>query len=145
MEFLKNVHPKLGSGTWLPGVLLSGGIISFLWGYLVYNGDISTIWPLFGVANQLLATAALSIGTIFILKHASKKRYCLITLIPAVYMLVTTFVAAIESIFDNYLPKHTFQGNLNATLAIIMIALVSIIFFESIRKSFLHLAVLKKK
>jgi carbon starvation protein len=116
-------------------MLLSSAIISLLWGYLVYNGNISTIWPIFGVANQLLATLALFIGTIFILKHSKKWHYGLITFLPAIFMFVTTFVAGIENILHNYLPKHTLQGNINATLSIIMLVLVIIIFFESIRKS----------
>jgi carbon starvation protein len=134
-EILKPVHPKLASGTWLPGVVLTGTIISFLWGYLVYFGDISTIWPMFGVANQLLATLALCVGTTFILKHSAKWYYCLITFIPSLFMFATTFVAAIDNIINNYLPKHTFQGNMNAILSVIMLLLVLIIFFESLRKS----------
>jgi carbon starvation protein len=133
-EMLKVVHPKMGSSTWMPGVIISGGAISFFWGYLVYKGDIATIWPMFGVANQLLATLALCIGTVFILKHSRVWAYGLITFIPALFMFVTTFVAGVENIFGNYLPKHTFQGNLNATLSIVMLVLVIVIFFESLRK-----------
>ncbi len=133
-EILKPIHPKLGSSTWLPGVILSGGMISFLWGWLVYNGDISTIWPMFGVANQLLATLALSIGTIYILERSGKWYYGLITFLPSLFMFATTFVAGIQNITDNYLPKQTFQGNLNAVLTIVMLILVVIIFFESLRK-----------
>jgi carbon starvation protein len=132
-EMLKVVHPKLGS-SWMPAVLFSGGVISFLWGYLVYHGDISTIWPLFGVANQLLATLALCIGTVFILRHSHKWAYGLITFIPAVFMAVTTFVADVDNILNNYLPKHDFQGNLKAVLSIVMLVLVVIIFFEAMRK-----------
>jgi carbon starvation protein len=133
-EILKVVHPKLGSSTWMPAVLFSGGVISFFWGYLVYKGDISTIWPLFGVANQLLATLALFIGTVFILKHSRVWAYGLITFIPALFMGATTFVAGIDNILNNYLPKHTFQGNLNAVLSIVMLVLVIIISFEAMRK-----------
>ena len=132
---LKPIHPKLASSTWLPGVALTGTIISALWGYLVYYGEISTIWPMFGVANQLLATLALFIGTNFILKHSGKWHYALITFLPALFMLVTTFVAGIENIFSNYLPKHTFNGNLNTILSGVMLLLVTIIFFESMRKA----------
>jgi carbon starvation protein len=133
-ELLKVVHPKLGSSSWMPAVLFSGGAISFLWGYLVYHGDISTIWPLFGVANQLLATLALFIGTVFILRHSHKWAYGLITFIPALFMGVTTFVAGVDNIRNNYLPKHDFQGNLKAALSIAMLVLVVIIFFEAMRK-----------
>jgi carbon starvation protein len=48
---------------WWPGVIITGAFVSFFWGYLLYGGNISTIWPIFGVANQLLATLALCIGT----------------------------------------------------------------------------------
>jgi carbon starvation protein len=134
-EMLRTFHPKLGSSTWMPAVILSGGTITLLWGYLVYHGDISTIWPLFGVANQLLATLALSIGTVFILKHSHKWQYALITFLPAIFMFATTFAAGISNIVSNYLPKHTFQGNLNAALSVVMLVLVLVIFFESLRRA----------
>ena len=89
---------------------------------------------MFGVANQLLSALALFIGTIFIIKHSKKWRYGLITFIPAIFMFVTTLVASYYNILNNYLPKHTLQGNINATLSIIMVCLVIIIFVESIRK-----------
>jgi len=133
-ELVTMVNPRLGRPKWLPGIIISGGIISALWGYLVYNGDISTIWPMFGVANQLLATLALSIGTVYILKHSKKWYYGLVTFIPSIFMFVTTVVAGIENVTSNYLPKHTFQGNLNAGLSIIMIVLVVVIFMQSLRK-----------
>jgi carbon starvation protein len=138
-EMLKTVHPKLASSTWMPAVILSGGIITCLWGYLVYNGDISTIWPMFGVANQLLATLALCIGTVYILRHAAKRRYALITFLPSLFMFVTTFTAAIDNVLYNYLPMHTRQGNLNAVFSVVMLALVIVIFIESLRKSVTYL------
>ena len=90
---------------------------------------------MFGVANQLLAALALFIGTIFILRHSKKWQYGLITFIPAMFMFVTTLTAGIDNILNNYLPKHTLQGNINTTLSIIMICLVIIIFLDSIKKS----------
>ena len=140
-EILKPIHPKLGSSTWLPGVILSGSIISFLWGYLVYFGNISTIWPMFGVANQLLATLALCVGTSFILKHSKKWYYAFITFIPALFMFATTFVAGIDNIINNYLPQKNLQGNLNVALSVVMLLLVLVIFFESLRKSYKILSV----
>jgi carbon starvation protein len=134
-EILKPIHPKLASSTWMPAVILTSAIISFLWGYLVYFGEISTIWPMFGVANQLLATLALCIGTTFILRHSQKWYYCLITFIPSLFMFATTFTAGIDNIINNYLPKHNFQGNANAALSVIMLILVLIIFFESLKKA----------
>ncbi len=133
-ELAKLANPRWRGATGLWGMLISGAIISLLWGYLVYNGDISTIWPMFGVANQLLATLALAVGTLYILRHTKRWCYGLITFIPSVFMFVTTTAAGVLNVRDNYLPKHTFQGNLNAALSIIMIALVVIIFADSLRK-----------
>jgi carbon starvation protein len=133
-EMLKVVHPKLASSSWMPAIILSSGVVSFLWGYLLYHGDIATIWPLFGVSNQLLATLALCVGTVFILNHSRRWAYGLITFVPSLFMAATTFVAGIDNIINNYLPKRTFQGNLKAALSAIMLVLVLIIFFESLRK-----------
>ena len=133
-EFVTIANPRFKFMKTIPGMLISGGLISLLWGYLVYNGDIGTIWPMFGVANQLLATVALAIGTVYILKLRKVWYYGLITFMPAVFMLITTVVAGIENIKDNYLPKHTFQGNLNAVLSAIMIILVLIVFVEALKK-----------
>lgn len=136
-ELAKLASPRgrIGKSWWT--IILSGGIISFLWGYLVYNGDISTIWPMFGVANQLLATLALLVGTLYIIQHTKKWAYGLITFIPSIFMFVTTVFAGVLNITGNYLPKHTFQGNLNAALSAVMIILVVIIFLESLRKMYL--------
>jgi carbon starvation protein len=133
-EMLKNIHPKLGSGTWMPAVILSGGIITIAWGYLVYYGEIRTIWPMFGVANQLLATIALLIGTVFILDNTKKWKYGLITFLPALFMVITTVTAGFMTIFDNYLKMNNFQGNFNAALSFTMIILAVIVFIETIRK-----------
>ncbi len=138
-ELIKLAYPKIDLSKSLGGIILSGGIISFLWGYLLYNGDISTIWPMFGVANQLLATLALFVGTLYILKHAKKWTYALITFCPAIFMFVTTVSAGILNITDNYLPKHNFQGNLDAALSVIMILLIVIVFLDTLKRIYLIL------
>ncbi|OGS18568.1 MAG: carbon starvation protein CstA, partial [Elusimicrobia bacterium RIFOXYA2_FULL_50_26] len=144
-EMARPLHPKFGSGKWMPGVMVSGALISFSWGYLVYNGDISSIWPMFGVANQLLATLALSVGTVFILRTSGRWQYGLVTFIPSVFMFVTTVTAGIMNITTNYLPRKTFQGNLNAALSVIMVTLVAIIYFESLKKMYRMRAELSAK
>jgi carbon starvation protein len=130
-------NPRKKIGKSLGGIMLSAGLITFLWGYLVYHGEISTIWPMFGVANQLLATLALLVGTLFILRHTKKWSYSLVTFLPALFMFATTVVAGILNITDNYLPKHNFQGNINAAFSGIMILLVVIVFFESLRSMYI--------
>lgn len=133
-ELVRLGSPRWGSKHKVLTMLFTGGAISAFWGYLVYNGDISTIWPMFGVANQLLATLALLIGTVYILKHTKKWYYGLVTFLPAIFMFVTTVWAGVMSITGNYLPKRTFQGNLNAILSAIMILLVVVIFAETMKK-----------
>ncbi|MDD5439688.1 MAG: carbon starvation protein A [Candidatus Omnitrophica bacterium] len=133
-EFAKFVNPAISKGNQKLEGIICAFLISVMWGYLLYNGDISTIWPMFGVANQLLSALALLVGTVYILKHSGKWYYGLITFIPSLFMLATTVTAGIDNIVYNYLPKHTFQGNLNAALSFIMIILVGIIFFESLKK-----------
>src|SRR5665811_1904355 len=58
--------PKFAEKRWIPGIVITSAVFTFFWGYLVYTGDISTIWPLFGMSNQLLASSALIIGTTMI-------------------------------------------------------------------------------
>ncbi len=121
------VIKPMGNRKWLPGILITSALVVLAWGYLVYNGDIGTIWPMFGVANQLLATAALAIGTSVILRNNKKPAYALITFIPMVFMFATTVTAGAMNIFINYLPKKNFNGYLNAGLSGIMLILVVII------------------
>ena len=98
------------------------------------TGNISTIWPMFGVANQLLSVIALAVGTTYILRKAAKPSYALITFLPMVFMLVTTLAAAWSNVFGNYLPRHNPQGYINAGLTVVMALLVIIITIESARK-----------
>lgn len=124
---------------WMPGIILTSALVVLAWGYLVYNGDISTIWPMFGVANQLLATAALVIGTSIIMKNNKNKWYGMVTFLPMLFMLATTLAAGVENIFYNYLPQHSFNGNLNALLSAVMLILVLIIVIDSSIKWFFYL------
>ncbi len=141
-ELIKPFNKKLGTGSWLPGIFITGGVISLSWGYLVYMGDISTIWPMFGVANQLLATVALAFGTVYIFHNTGNWKYALITFLPALFMFVTTVTAALMNIFINYLPKKNW---LNAGLSIVMLVLVLIIFFEAMRKILKQLRITNDK
>ncbi len=138
-EILGKVIKPFGDTKWKPGIILTSAMVVFAWGYLVYNGDISTIWPMFGVANQLLATVALVIGTSVILKNNNKKLYALVTFLPMLFMLATTVTAGIMNIFINYLPQGSFNGNLNALLSAVMIILVVIIVIDSSVKWYFYL------
>jgi carbon starvation protein len=138
-EVLGKVFKPIGNTKWVPGIIISSALVVFAWGYLVYNGDIATIWPMFGVANQLLATAALAIGTTIIMKNNRIKWYALVTFLPMLFMLATTLTAGMENVLYNYLPQHSFNGNLNALLSAVMLALVLIIVIDSSVKWFFYL------
>jgi carbon starvation protein len=133
------VSRPFGDRNWWPGVIITSAIIVLCWGYLVFNGDISTIWPMFGVANQLLATAALAIGTSIIMKNNSRKAYGLVTFIPMVFMFVTTVTASLENIFGSYIPQKSFNGNLNAALSAVMLVLVAAIVVDCCFKWFVYI------
>jgi carbon starvation protein len=133
------VSRPFGNRNWWPGVIITSAIIVFCWGYLVFNGDISTIWPMFGVANQLLATAALAIGTSIIMKNNARKAYGLVTFFPMVFMFVTTVTASLENIFGSYLPQRSFNGNLNAALSAVMLVLVAAIVVDCCFKWFAYI------
>jgi carbon starvation protein len=131
--------PPFRDRRWWPGIILTSFLVVASWGYLVYNGDIASIWPMFGVANQLLATTALVIGTTIILKNNKNKLLALICFLPMLFMLITTVTAGLENIFGNYLPQQSFTGNLNAFLSIIMLVLVAVIVLDSFVKWWIYL------
>src|ERR1035437_8332985 len=67
-DILGNFYQPLKQTDWIPGIILTSSAVSFAWGYILYTGDVSTIWPMFGVTNQTLASLALAIGTTIILR-----------------------------------------------------------------------------
>jgi carbon starvation protein len=80
---------------WLPGVLLSSGIVVGAWAYLIGTGSISTIWPMFGAANQLLGTLALCVGTTVLIKMG-KSSYLWVTALPMVFVAIVTLTGSYE-------------------------------------------------
>jgi carbon starvation protein len=82
---------------WVMNVLMSL-VVCFLWGSLLYVGNIDGLWRMMGIANQLLATIALAVGTTYLLAHAPKRIYALTTAIPLAFAVVTVFTAGIQSI-----------------------------------------------
>ena len=91
------IYKPLSKTGWLPGNIVASFFVVTAWGYLIYSGSISTIWPMFGVANQLLAAIALGVGTVVIVK-SGKLQYAWITFIPMLFMFTTTLTASWELI-----------------------------------------------
>lgn len=131
-DFLgRYVNKKFSDIQWWPGVLLTSAVISFAWGYMLYGGNVASIWPIFGVSNQLLATLALAIGTTIILRNSAKLSYAWVTLVPMAYMVVTVFRAGIWSLMNQYLPAKDY---LKSGLIVIMLFLAAVIIVDSVLK-----------
>jgi carbon starvation protein len=128
-DILGYIYQPLARKDWIPGSVVTSAIVSVCWGYLLYTGDISSIWPMFGATNQTLASLALAIGTTIILRIATKKAYALVTAIPCVFVTITTFAAGFLNV-KMYLARNQM---LNAWLSIGIIILVFIIIAENIR------------
>ncbi len=131
-EFLGRWKREFARPDWQPGSSLTTLAIVLGWAALIWNGSISTIWPMFGVANQLLASVALCVATT-ILVNSGKARYAWTTIVPLAFVGSTTLVAGFLSITDNFLvmtrkDETAAQGWVNASLtAILMVAVVTIL------------------
>ena len=128
-DILGYAYAPLARKNWMPGVIVTSSLVSFAWGYLLYTGDISSIWPMFGATNQTLSALALAIGTTIILRISSKKSYAFITMIPCILITVTTFAAGLMNV-QTYFSKGQL---LNAWLSITIIILVVAIIIDNIR------------
>jgi len=129
-ETLGRAIPKFQEKRWWPGIVLTSFLFTGAWAYLVYTGDISTIWPLFGMSNQLLAATGLIIGTTMILRM-NKAKYAWITAVPGIFMVFVTMIAGYENIAWNYLPKHLY---LLTTLAVTVMVLMAFVIVGAIRR-----------
>ena len=137
-ELMGRVHKPFADSAWLPGNLVATAVVVGGWGYLIYTGSISTIWPLFGTGNQLLATIALAIATTFLI-NMGKARYALITAIPMCFVGVTTVAAGVLSIKNIFWPLtakpgQVFTGYLDSILMGIFIVGVVLVVFDAARR-----------
>ncbi len=137
-ELFGKIYKPLARTDWWPGAISTSLLVVAGWAYFISTGTISTIWPMFGIANQLLASIALCVGTTVII-NSGRARYAWVTILPLSFVATTTIFAGIKSIIDNFLPMAqkpgmAFQGYLNAALTIIMIASVLIILADSLRR-----------
>jgi carbon starvation protein len=129
-EMLGKVFPRFGEKKWMPGIIVTSALFTSAWGYLVYTGDIQTIWPLFGMSNQLLATSALIVCTTMLIR-LGKARYAWVTAIPGIFMIPVTMTAGYLNIATNYLPKGLW---LNVVLSVVLMILMALVFLEAFYK-----------
>ena len=91
-ESLGRVYAPFARADWLPGAVLASVVITGGWGYLIYTGSIDTIWPMFGIANQLLAVLALALVTTWLV-NTGRGKYAPVTLLPMLWVTATTVSA----------------------------------------------------
>ena len=133
-------YKPLAKTNWMPGTIVTSFLVVGACGFLIYSGSVSTIWPMFGVANQLLAALAFCIGTTVIIKMGRLK-YAWVTFLPMLFMFVTTLTASWQ-LFWIFLdkagkainPADVFTFRLDATLVAMMAILAIIAVVDSVYK-----------
>ena len=155
-DALGHIWRPLGRTSWYPSILATSGLIVAAWGYFLCQGvrdplgGINSLWPLFGIANQLLAAVALCVATTIIIKmHRAK--YALVTLAPLAWLVTVTFTASWHKVFDpdpriGFLAQARqliaaggnsrliFNNRLDAVVTGLLIVMVALILFESARQ-----------
>jgi carbon starvation protein len=124
-EFLGQFYAPMARQEWIPGSVVSTLLVVTCWSYFIWTGSISTIWPMFGIANQLLASVALAVGTTIIINQG-KARYAWVTLMPMSFVSVSTLTAGAMSVRDN------FMGYIDTFLTVIMMVCVVIILTNAV-------------
>jgi len=135
-ELLGKFYKPFSKTDWLPGNLICSGIVVLFWGYFIYTGSISTIWPMFGTANQLLAAIALAVGTSYLINRG-KVKYSWITILPMAFVGITTIVAGIMNMKGIYIPqigvpKDNLRGIINLVLTLVIMSCALIILFDAV-------------
>jgi carbon starvation protein len=158
-DALGHVYKPLGRTSWYPSILGTSALIVAAWGYFLWQGvkdplgGINSLWPLFGIANQLLATVALCVATTIIIKM-HRARYAAVTLVPLMWLVAVTFTASWHKVFDpsprlGFLAQARalaagpataatgrliFNNRLDAAVTAGLVAMVALVLIESSRQ-----------
>jgi len=140
-EFGGRIWKPLGRTDWMPGAILASAVMVLSWSYFIWTGSISTIWPMFGIGNQLLAALALAVATTIII-NLGRAKYAWVTFAPLCWVGTTTFVAGFLSIRDNFWPM-TYSDNptlrttgyIDTACTVFMMVCALIILAATVRRS----------
>lgn len=172
-DMLGNIWPKMGVTSWMPSVMFTSALVVGGWGYFLYigvidpNGGVNLLWPLFGIANQMLAAIALCVGTGILVK-SGKLKYAWVTGVPLTWLVIVTSTAAWQKIFSNDIrvgffaaandmaaklaagallpekaavaPQLIFNQHLDAWLTVFFVTVLWVIVLDMLRVSTRHLA-----
>ncbi len=163
-EIVGHVWPKFGETSWLPSVLISSGAVCAAWGYFLWQGvvdplgGINSLWPLFGISNQLLAAVALCVATTILIKMG-RQRYAWVTLGPLAWLIAVTMTAGYQKVFsadprlgflshaaslatstDPTAARLIFNDRLNAAIALFFMSVVAMLVITSAREWWLVLS-----
>jgi carbon starvation protein len=157
-DALGHIYKPLGRTSWYPSILATSALVVASWGLFLWQGvkdplgGINSLWPLFGIANQLLATVALCVATTIIIKM-HRARYAAVTLLPLIWLVAITFTASWHKIFDadprvgflaqaRFLAeapltksstRFIFNNRLDAAVTAVLVLMVALVLIESVR------------
>jgi len=158
-DALGHLYKPLGRTSWYPSILFTSALIVGAWGFFLWQGvkdplgGINSLWPLFGIANQLLATVALCVATTIIIKM-HRTRYASVTLVPLMWLVAVTFTASWHKILDpnpriGFLAQARvltagaltpatarliFNNRLDAAVTAVLVGMVALVLIESARQ-----------
>ena len=158
-DALAHVYKPLGRTSWYPSILATSALVVAAWGYFLWQGvkdplgGINSLWPLFGISNQLLATVALCVATTIIVKM-HRTNYALVTLAPLAWLVAITFTASWHKVFDpsprigflaqarhlaagpatSETARLIFNNRLDAVVTGVLVVMVALVLLESARQ-----------
>ncbi len=157
-EILGHGWPRFGQTSWYPSILVSSALVVAGWGYFLYQGvvdplgGINSLWPLFGISNQLLAAVALCVGTTVLIKMG-RARYAWVTAAPLAWLVIITMTAGWQKVFssdpklgflahaaslvgsaDPDASRLIFNDRLNAGVALLFMTVVALVVIASVRE-----------
>jgi len=138
-ELLGRIWKPLGDLEWAPASMLATGLVVFAWGYFIATGSVETIWPMFGMANQLLAVIALAVVTTWLF-NSGRGRYAPVTILPMLFVITTTAVGGYYEITQKFWGMiqagNVVAGWLNIGLTLMLLACVAVIVGSAVLRWF---------